>query len=172
MPPVRHAKFPNRGQLLTICNELGVAERPTKIHGTLDLPGCTPRSAPRSQRIPHKLASRLCSKPAAVPKLGDGSKAGRQGAGSSLRRIRSKFSRIDPEQNRLCRIADIGRESEGRSCSENSPPDAPSDHGTARPNEFPADAHGPAAGYIRRNCFVPAPATAVGAHAPIKCRSR
>jgi hypothetical protein len=31
-----------------------------------------------------------------------------------LRRIRSKFSRIGPEQNRLCRIANIGRESEGR----------------------------------------------------------
>ena len=54
------------------------------------------------------LASRLCSKPAVVPKLGDKVQK------VPLRRIRSKFSRIGPEQNRLCRIADIGRESEGR----------------------------------------------------------
>ena len=48
----------------------------------------------------------------------------------------------------------------------------PSDPGTTRPNEFPPDSCGRIAGNIRRHCFVPAPATAVGAHAPIECRSR
>mgnify|MGYP003694157565 CR=1 FL=1 len=47
-------------------------------------------------------------KAAAVPKLGDKVQE------VPVRRVRSKFSRIGPEQNRLCRVADIGRESEGR----------------------------------------------------------
>ena len=55
-----------------------------------------------------KLASRLRSKPAAVPKLGD--KVQKVPCEAS----EAKFSRIGPEQNRLCRIADIGRGDEGR----------------------------------------------------------
>jgi hypothetical protein len=51
-------------------------------------------------------------------------------------------------------------------------PYASSDPATIRPNEFPADAYERVAGHIRRHCFVPAPATTVGAHAPIECRSR
>ena len=109
------------------------------------------------RRIPRRSAS------PAVPKLRD------KAVGSYLRRIRSKFSRIGPEQNRLCCIADIEARARGGSCSENR--HAP-DHVTFRSNEFPADAHGPVAGHIRRNCFVTAPATAVRAHAPIDCRSR
>lgn len=78
---------------MTICNGLGVAERPSKIHGAAE-PADTSQIGP-------------------VLKARGGSKAGRQSAGSSLRRLRSKFSRIGPEPNGLCRIADIGRESEG-----------------------------------------------------------
>src|SRR4051812_19339282 len=47
---------------------------------------------------------------------------------------------VGPEQNSLCRIVDIGRESEGRFCSGNRPRDEPSDPGATRPNDFPADA--------------------------------
>ena len=47
---------------------------------------------------------------------------------------------VGPEQNPLCRIVDIGRESEGRFCSGNRPQDEPSDPGATRPNGFPADA--------------------------------
>ena len=95
------------GATLDCLQWAGVAERPSKIHGTLIPSGLHASVGAAERANTHKLASRLCSKPAAVPKLG-------QSAGSSLRRIRSKFSRIGPEQNRLCRIADIGGESEGR----------------------------------------------------------
>ena len=49
-----------------------------------------------------------------VLKASAGFKAGRHSCRGYLRHVRSKFSRIGPEQNRLCGIADIGRESEGR----------------------------------------------------------
>jgi hypothetical protein len=49
-----------------------------------------------------------------VLKASAGSKAGRQSGRGYLRQVRSKLFRVDREQNRLCGIADIGRESEGR----------------------------------------------------------
>ena len=96
------------GATLDCLQWAGVAERPSKIHGTL-IPSGLHASVGAAEQAN---TSQIGQPP--VLKARGGSKAGRQSAGSSLRRIRSKFSRIGPEQNRLCRITDIGRESEGR----------------------------------------------------------
>ena len=70
----------------------------------------------RLQRLglPRGASERRAHNWPAVCTEGQRPKAGRRSCRGYLRHVRSKFSHIGPEQNRLCGIADIGRESEGR----------------------------------------------------------